>query len=68
MSKLDWKDAKDYYWGKNLEVWVLKARPSDPVKFYGEIKENNSYYASYGSNLPFSWMVALSGLIKKRWL
>lgn len=68
MGLLDWKNAKNYYWGRNVEIWVLKARPTDPVRFYGEIRENDSYYASFGSKLPFSWMAMLSGLVRKRWL
>lgn len=70
MSKHEnpWKDAKDYYWGREMTMWVLKAKPSDPVRYYGELHVGDSYYASFGSNLPFSWLVAVSGFIRKRWL
>lgn len=69
MSKQEnpWANAKDYQCGKST-MWVLKAKPSDPVRFYGELHVNDSYYASFGSKLPFGWMVAISGFIKKRWL
>lgn len=66
-SKLDWKDAKLYYLG-NTQVAVLKARKTDPVRYYGEIHIDDSYHASFGSKLPTSWLVAASVFVRRFWL
>lgn len=60
-----WKDAIRYNIGR-VEIIVVKAYTDEPVRFYAEVYVDNGYRLSFGSKLPFGWLVALSGFWKVR--
>lgn len=59
-----WRNAEVYKFFE-IEIAIIKGKPTDPVRYYTELHKFGRYFSSRGSNAPTKFIAVLIHLFKE---